>query len=89
LNRPLAARFAFLLSIPAIIGATIYELKDIMSLSIRGIGMVPLLLGVISAFISGYIAVGVFINLIKKRKISIFAYYCFVVGLLVILKSFF
>ncbi|MFC1767096.1 undecaprenyl-diphosphate phosphatase [Candidatus Margulisiibacteriota bacterium] len=89
LKRPLAARFAFLLSIPAIVGATIYELKDIMELSFKGVGAVPLLLGVVSAFISGYFAIGFFIGLIKKKKISIFAYYCFIVGSFVVLKSFF
>lgn len=88
LNRELAARFSFLLSIPAVLGATLYELKDIVDLSFKDIGMVSILSGIIAAFISGYFAVKVFIDMIKRKKISIFAYYCFIVGAIVILKTF-
>jgi len=87
LNRPLAARFSFLLSIPAVFGATLLELKDIAGLSLKGIGIFTIILGVVSAFISGYFAIKVFMDMIQRKKISVFSYYCFAVGTAVIIRS--
>ncbi|MCK5641852.1 MAG: undecaprenyl-diphosphate phosphatase [Gammaproteobacteria bacterium] len=87
LNRPLAAKFSFLLSIPAVFGAALLELKDIMDLGLNNIGFIPLLAGVIAAFISGLFAIRVFIKMIENKKISIFAYYCLVIGVLIILTQ--
>ncbi|MEW6686261.1 MAG: undecaprenyl-diphosphate phosphatase [Candidatus Edwardsbacteria bacterium] len=76
-----AAEFSFLLSIPAILGATILELKEILS-SIRTIPIISYTLGVIIAAISGYLAIKLVLNFIKKGKFEWFAYYCWTIGIL-------
>lgn len=78
-----AARFSFLLSIPAIIGATLIEL-----LSINTTGVVlnaNLMIGMITSFLFGMISIGILINLIKKGKLYYFAIYVFAVALLIFL----
>ena len=80
-----AAQFSFLLSIPAILGATLYQLRNIESSPQPW----PLLIvGVIVAAITGFIALTFLVRLIMKGKFSSFSYYCFLVGLIVILLSF-
>jgi undecaprenyl-diphosphatase len=84
LERSFAARFSFLLSIPAIFGASIFKSKAILS----GIN-IGVIAGFIAALISGYIAIWLFVRIIQKNNILGFAYYCFVAGGLSILASLF
>lgn len=80
-----AAQFSFLLSIPAILGATLYQLRNIESTSQSW----PLLLvGVIVAGVFGFIALTFLVKLIMRGKFSLFSYYCFFVGLVALLFSF-
>jgi len=75
-NREEAAKFSFLISIPIIIGSTLFE-----SLSLTGgslqINMLPVILGVFAAFLSGLLALKILINVIKKAKLHYFAIYTF------------
>ncbi len=87
LDRTLAARFSFLLSIPAILGAGLVQSKEILKAGTVGIGLWPLLLGFIAAFVSGWIAIKIFMNIIQRTSIRIFAYYCFIVGIIVLLLT--
>ncbi|MCX5750635.1 MAG: undecaprenyl-diphosphatase UppP [Candidatus Saganbacteria bacterium] len=86
-NRELAARFSFILSIPAIFGAFLLQLKDVAKVGMQGSSGGLLLVGFIAALISGYLAIKVFMRIIEKTSIRGFAYYCFVVGALVVLYS--
>jgi undecaprenyl-diphosphatase len=88
LDRTLAARFSFLLSIPAILGAGLVQSKAIIKAGTVGIGAWPLVLGFIAAFFSGWIAIMIFMNIIQRTSLRIFAYYCFVVGTIVIILNF-
>jgi undecaprenyl-diphosphatase len=87
LDRQLAARFSFLLAIPAILGAGLVQSKAIVKAGTMGIGFWPLFLGFLAALISGWIAIKIFMNMIQKKSIRIFAYYCFAVGAAVLLLS--
>ena len=82
LERKLALRFSFLLSIPAILGASIFKSKAIL----HNVSF-PLIAGFIAAAISGYLAIWLFMKMIEKKDIRIFAYYCFIVGILTIFLS--
>ncbi len=84
LDRTLAARFSFLLSVPAILGAGVIQSKAIVKAGTVGIGILPLILGFAAAFISGWIAIKIFMNIIQRTSIRAFAYYCFVVGILIL-----
>jgi len=85
LNRNLAARFSFLLAAPTILGAGLIQSKEIFKAGTVGIGFGPLVLGFIAAFISGLLAIKVFMEIIRRTSLCGFAYYCFVIGILVII----
>ncbi|MCK9151140.1 undecaprenyl-diphosphate phosphatase [Methanobacterium alcaliphilum] len=85
LERELAARFSFLLSIPAIIGAALVQSKDITS--ILDISTVSAFAGFLAAIISGYLAIKIMLKLIKERDLMVFAYYCWIIGPLAIILS--
>ncbi len=78
-----AARFSFLMVIPLIFGKIA---KDILGgdLSFSAAHSLPLALGFAAAFISGLFACTWMISLVKKSKLSYFALYCVVVGIIAI-----
>ncbi|MEW7289870.1 undecaprenyl-diphosphate phosphatase [Aquimarina sp. 2304DJ70-9] len=78
-----AARFSFLMVIPLIFGKIA---KDILSgeLSFSSENSIPIAIGFVAAFISGLFACTWMISLVKKSKLTYFAVYCIVVGLLAI-----
>jgi undecaprenyl-diphosphatase len=80
MSRETAARFSFLISIPAILGATLLEGKDIAGTA--QIDWLPSLIGTAVAFISGYLSIGLLLRLVVKRGLWMFAVYLFVIGLL-------
>ncbi|MBR2557208.1 MAG: undecaprenyl-diphosphatase UppP [Methanobrevibacter sp.] len=85
LDKEFAAKFSFILSIPAILGAFILQLKDIgTSLDAN---FLPVILGFIAAFIAGYAAIRWMIELIQKKNLDIFSYYCWIVGIVVFMGS--
>ncbi|OGP93625.1 MAG: hypothetical protein A2157_03770 [Deltaproteobacteria bacterium RBG_16_47_11] len=80
LERELSGKFSFLLSIPAILGATVLEFRKIESHGEVGVS----LLGMGVAFGVGLLALRFLMKIIKIGKISKFAYYCWAVGSLII-----
>jgi undecaprenyl-diphosphatase len=80
LNRDLAARFSFLLSVPAILGANIMEVGDIVG-TVGTPAPTPFLLGGLSAFLSGYFALQLLLKIVHGGKLSRFAYYCWALGI--------
>ena len=85
LDKEFAAKFSFILLIPAIFGAFIVQLKDI-GLSMSGDG-VAIILGFVAAFISGYFAIKWLIDLIQNKSLDIFSCYCWIVGIIVFMGS--
>lgn len=86
-NRDTAARFSFLLSIPAILGALVFSLDDLLGGAVT-IGGGPLLTGLIASAVTGYFAIHFLLEIIKKGKLIWFSYYTWFIGALVILVSF-
>ncbi len=84
LDKEKAARFSFLMFIPAIVGATIFEAKEITSL---GADFGPAVAGTMAAAIVGYLAIGFLLDLIRKNRFSIFSYYCLALGFLTVVLS--
>lgn len=80
LKRSEAARFSFLLSIPAILAANLSELDAIVHLKPELIA--SYIGGVIAAFISGYLVIAFLIKLIQASKLKYFAFYCWFVSIL-------
>jgi undecaprenyl-diphosphatase len=82
MNREMAGRFSFLLSIPAIIGAMGLQL-DLQE--VHRVGFLPLLSGFITATLVGILALKLLMGMIKKGHLYYFAPYVWVVGTLVII----
>ena len=85
LNKEFAAKFSFILSIPAILGAFILQLKDIGSA--MDANFLPIFLGFIASIIAGYMAIKWMLDLIQNRSLDIFAYYCWLMGIIVFMGS--
>jgi len=83
IDRTKSARFSFLMVVPLILGKMA---KDLMSgeLSSSSIDIAPLSLGFIASFVTGLIACTWMIQIVKKSKLTYFAIYCLIVGLIAI-----
>ena len=80
------AQFSFLMVIPPILGEALLDVMKVAKGEDLGgeIGMWPLIVGFLAAFISGCIACKWMIGIVKKGKLVYFAYYCAIVGVAVI-----
>jgi len=86
LGREAAARFSFLLSIPVILAGTFEEMMAL-SLGVKEINVIVLIMGFITASISGYFAIKYFIDYLKKHSLYPFAIYCFALGAITLVAS--
>ena len=84
LDKEFAAKFSFILSIPAILGAAVFQLKD---LSGGNIEIGACIAGFVVAVISGYLAISILLKIVREKSLDIFAYYCWIVGLIVLIGS--
>lgn len=85
LNRKSAAKFAFMMSAPAILGSLIFEGKDALEMGyFAELALVPTIVGVIVAAISGYLAIRFMLRLINKVSLNWFALYVALLGLVIL-----
>lgn len=92
MNRENAARYSFLLSIPAILGALVLMLKDVITGEValgETIGVLPIMIGFVAAAVSGYFAIRAMVNIIKRGKLRYFSYYVFALGAVLLIDQFF
>ena len=80
LDREFAIRFSFLMSLPAIAGATLLTLFDVSAADIA-VNWAPYLGGMIAAGLVGYLCIRWLLNILKNNKFHYFGYYCIVVGI--------
>ena len=91
MTREDAARFSFLLSIPAILGGMVLTIKDIVTGEVvlaDAMGTAPMVCGFIAAAVSGYLAIRFMVDVIKKGKLRWFSVYVFILGTVLILDQF-
>jgi len=96
LDRDFAARFSFLLSIPAILGAMVFQLKDLVKgetaetagAASAGVGAAAMIAGTLSAAVVGFFAVKLMLKIVREKSLWGFAIYTGVIGLLVLLLQF-
>jgi len=81
IEREKVARFSFIMSLPAVFGATILKFKDLMDMPPASSEILNLIVGTIVAFVSGYFAIIWLLDIVKKGKLQIFGYYCLVVSI--------
>ncbi|MBN1550891.1 undecaprenyl-diphosphate phosphatase [bacterium] len=87
-SRTSAAQFSFLMMIPAVTGAVVSEIPELISegTSLQSM-MLPTIIGTIVAGVSGYAAIHILLKYIKHRTLFPFGAYCFFIGLLILLLS--
>jgi undecaprenyl-diphosphatase len=88
LNRNFVVRFSFLLSIPAILGALVFQIRDLGEAGSSRIGIAPLLAGTVSAAIVGFFSIRLMLKIVRERTLLGFAVYTGVLGLLVLVDRF-
>ncbi|MDH5429886.1 MAG: undecaprenyl-diphosphate phosphatase, partial [Nitrospirota bacterium] len=86
LDRELAARFSLLISIPAIVGATLLEVMKVFGQDHDAIGVYVLGMGV--AALVGYWSIGVILRLVRQNHFYLFSYYLWPLGIGILLWSF-
>ncbi len=74
-----AARFSFLLAMPAVFGAALLSLKDLDYVASGT--LVPYLAGTIASMITGLFCIHLLMGVIRRRRLHWFAIYCWVVGI--------
>jgi undecaprenyl-diphosphatase len=82
LDRPAAARFAFLLAIPVMLAASGYESLDVLKMSNLGSFLPVLAVGFVVAAIVGWLSIKWLLNYLNKNSLYVFAAYCAVVGVI-------
>jgi len=88
LDRDFAARFSFLLSVPAILGAVVLQTKDILKSSatdtVNGVNSISVIAGTITAAITGFFAIRFMLKIIREKSLYGFAVYTAVLGILIL-----
>ena len=85
-DKAIAFKYSFLLSVPAVLGATVMESRELV---VGNVNMVPLFLGAIISMIVGYVSLKLLQKIVMKEKFHLFAYYCWTVGLAITLFTIF
>ncbi|MCL2434069.1 MAG: undecaprenyl-diphosphate phosphatase, partial [Clostridia bacterium] len=78
-----AAKFSFLLSAIAILGGTLVQVPDVMKNGMGGIDIVPIIIGMVTAAVSGMLAIMFLVKLLQKGNLIWFGVYTAVLGILV------
>jgi undecaprenyl-diphosphatase len=81
-----SARFAFLLAIPAILGAAFFEIYKNYSV-IASPQISALLIGFVFSFLVGIVSIKFLLKIVQKGKLHYFSYYCLCLGILIIILS--
>ena len=74
------AEYSFLLAIPVIGGAALLNIGELMAMPISDLTAYGF--GAVTAFVFGVLAVHLVLNLIRRGRFELFAYYCFAAGTL-------
>ena len=82
IDKTKAFRYSFLLSVPAVIGATVMESRDLV---LGNMDMAPVFLGATISMIVGYVSLKLLQKIVMNEKFHLFAYYCWTVGIAMIL----
>lgn len=86
LNRKSAAKFSFMMSAPAILGSLVFEGKEAIEQGyLQQLALVPTIVGVVIAAVSGYLAIRFMLRLINKVSLNWFALYVALLGLVILL----
>lgn len=77
LQRASAARFVFLMSLPAVVAAAAKEAIEVSEVGMAGLPVTLLLVGLVTSAIVGYLTVKFFVRYLADHSLAVFAYYRF------------
>ncbi|MBO7276047.1 MAG: undecaprenyl-diphosphate phosphatase [Clostridia bacterium] len=86
-DRSYAVKFAFILSIPAVLGAAVLQLPDMFAGGFDKALLLPCVIGFVTSAVFGYLAIKTVQWLTQKRSLRFFGIYCAAVGIISILLS--
>ncbi len=86
-DRPAAARFSFLMSIPVMIAAGVMSISDLLEVPDLGKFLPVIAVGFITAAIVGYLSIHWLLSFIKNHSFVYFAFYCILLASLVVVVS--
>ncbi len=81
-DRRFAVKYSFIMSIPAVLGAAILELKDISTAALSGTEILYYVIGMAVAAVVGYICIKTMLVIVRNKKFTIFSIYCLIIGAL-------
>ena len=84
LKREEAARFSFLLGIPAILGSGIYELAELLETGINSSDYLNLIVGVFASFVVGYLSIEFLLRFLRIHGTLVFVIYRILLGTVVL-----
>ncbi|QQE67256.1 undecaprenyl-diphosphatase [Leptolyngbya sp. BL0902] len=85
LERATAARFSFLLGVPAITLAGVVELKGLLDNGLGNVGLIPLLVGLLTTVVSSYLSIVWLLNFLKQHSTWVFVWYRLAFGAAILL----
>lgn len=80
INREVAARFSFIMSIPAILGAAVLQFGDLLDNPPAGDSLVNIGVGTCMSAVSGYFAIVLLLDIVRRNRLKYFGYYCLAVA---------
>lgn len=89
LERKFAVKFAFLISIPSILGSVVLELPKALKAGIPSSLWAPMIVGMLISALCGIFAIKVMIKIVSDKKLSVFSVYTLVLGLTALLYGMF
>lgn len=87
-KRNFAVRYSFLMSVPAVIGAMILEMREFTAPAMNFQMIIFYIAGMLVAAVSGYFCIRAMLALIQRKRFRVFAFYCLIVGIIAIAGNF-
>jgi undecaprenyl-diphosphatase len=84
-DRPPAARFSFLMSIPVMLGAGVIAVKDLIEAGTVGAQLPAISVGFVAAAISGYLCIRWLLSYLQRHSLYVFAVYCAALSIISVL----
>ena len=88
-NRSFAVKYSFIMSIPAILGAMVLELKDLAIVTLSAGEIVSYIVGMVIAGVIGYACIKMMLVVVRNKRFKFFAVYCLIIGLISIIGHFY
>ncbi len=83
-DKNFAVKYSFIMSIPAVLGASILEFKDFSMAGLDTITLVNYAVGTVVAAVVGYICIKTMLVIVRGKKFTFFSIYCFIIGVIAI-----